>query len=217
MPTIIDLIKEMKKLGYSDEQIINYLKQQGIEPKEILDAFKQVEFTSEMIPSIMETQEEMPQEEVPTPTKEGIFQTIEKPALEKVPQPQIIPTVPYTTETPETIVTGYGYDIETFETLAEEIIKEKFELLKKRIGDIEELRKNINLKIKDIEERLKRVELNIDKIYMLILKRQEEQQKEIKTIGKEISMLEKAFSKILEPLSENIKKLEEISKELKKK
>lgn len=215
MPTIIDLIKEMKKLGYNDNQIINYLKQQGVEPKEILDAIKQAEFSSEMIPSIMETEKI---EEIPTPVTTQISPKSEIPQTEiSVPKPQIIPQIPYAKEIPQEVTPSYNYDIETFETLAEEIIKEKFELIKRKIEDIEELRKNINLKIKDIEERVKRVELNLDKIYLLILKRQEEQQKEIKTIGKEIDMLEKAFSKILEPLNENIKKLEEISKELKKK
>lgn len=217
MPTLLDLIKEMKKLGYTEEQIINYLQQQGIEPKQILDAIKQSQM-GEMIPSIMESEEIPPSPEKIEITKPVPQVKVETPESVPKPQAEIIPTVPYTREMPEaTIEREYTYDIETFETLAEEIVREKFEIIKRKIEDMEELRRNINLKIKDMEERIKRVELNLDKIYLLILKRQEEEQKEIKAIGKEIDSLEKAFSKILEPLSENIKKLEEISKELKKK
>ena len=203
-----DVIAEMLKSGYTEEQIISYLNQQGFSPKEILDALNKLKLKKEEImPSIMETPIPSP---LPSPTpmaKEEMVEEIPK------PQPQLIPQMPFTQETP--IAQIPSYDLETLETLAEEIISEKFELMKRKVGDIEEIRKILEDKIKSLEEKVRRIENNLDNINLLILKRHEEQQKEIKQIGKEIYMLEEAFSKVLKPLTENIKRLEEISKELK--
>jgi len=211
MPELIDAITELKRYGYSDDQIITYLQQQGFKPKEILDALNQAKLgkpVEEAQPSIME--------EVPSPT------AVPSPQMQVVPPPstgqapELMPSVPFSEETPAAAYPSQGYDIESIEAIAEEIVKEKWDMLKRRIGDIEDLRKQIDSKIIGIEDRLKRVELSLDKIHLLVLKRQDEQAKEIRAVGKEITLLEEAFSKILRPLSENIKKLEEISKELKK-
>lgn len=243
MPELTDVISELRRYGYNDDQIIAYLQQQGINAKDILDAIKKLKVPSEEKVlkdrekvegereeekvSIMERPAEI--EEIPTPSP------IPAPVLTPTPKPakpSVIPAVPFTQEipstmpatptmvtTPETMQAMQypTFDIETIEAMIEEMIKERWEVLRRRIGDIEELKKQIDEKIGTVEDRLKKVELSLDKIYLTILKRQEEQVKEIKSVGKEINMLEEAFGKILIPLSENIKKLEEISKEIKKK
>lgn len=231
MPTLVDAVLELQRAGYTDEQIINYLKQEGFSPKEILDAIKQSKFKEEkkeigeLQPSILE--KEMPEElaqappPTPTPTPSVPTPTQKMPyAIQTSPeQTPIMPVMPFTQQATAIgmpVEVAQGYNIEAIETLAEEIINEKWEMLKRKIGDIEELRKDFEKKISELNERIKRVELNLDRIHLLILKRQDEQQKEIKTIGKEIDLLEKTLSKILQPLTENIKKLEEISKKLKK-
>jgi predicted RNA-binding protein with RPS1 domain len=218
-PQLTDVIAEMRRYGYSDDQIIAYLQQQGISPKDIFDAINKLKVPAEKekeeMPSIMEAPAPTP---TPTPTPTPIPTPTAPPAPTApapTAAPAIIPTVPFSQEAPS-IQVPTGYDVEALEAMIEGIIGEKWEILKRRIADIEELRKQIEAKILSIEERMKRVELNLDKIYLAILKRQDEQVKEIKAVGKEIDMLEEAFSKILKPLSENIKRLEEISKELKK-
>jgi predicted RNA-binding protein with RPS1 domain len=218
-PQLTDVIAEMRRYGYSDDQIIAYLQQQGISPKDIFDAINKLKVPAEKekeeMPSIMEAPAPTP---TPTPTPTPIPTPTAPPAPTApapTAAPTIIPTVPFSQEAPS-IQVPTGYDVEALEAMIEGIIGEKWEILKRRIADIEELRKQIEAKILSIEERMKRVELNLDKIYLAILKRQDEQVKEIKAVGKEIDMLEEAFSKILKPLSENIKRLEEISKELKK-
>jgi DNA-binding transcriptional MerR regulator len=218
-PQLTDVIAEMRRYGYSDDQIIAYLQQQGISPKDIFDAINKLKVPAEKekeeMPSIMEAPAPTP---TPTPTPTPMPMPTAPPAPTApapTATPAIIPTVPFSQEAPSVQVPT-GYDVEALEAMIEGIIGEKWEILKRRIADIEELRKQIEAKILSIEERLKRVELNLDKIYLAILKRQDEQVKEIKAVGKEIDMLEEAFSKILKPLSENIKRLEEISKEIKK-
>jgi DNA-binding transcriptional MerR regulator len=195
---LADAIAEMLKAGYSEEQIIDYLRQQGFSPKEVLDALNKLKLRKEeVMPSIME----VPQPSQPSPPFEAKTE-------------KLIPQMPFAEEA--TIAQMPSYGLETIETLAEEIINEKFELMKRRIGDIEELKKSLEDKIKSLEEKVRRIEYNLDNINLLILKRHEEQHREIKQIGKEISMLEEAFSKVLKPLTENIKKLEELSKDLKR-
>jgi DNA-binding transcriptional MerR regulator len=198
---LADAIAEMLKAGYSEEQIIDYLRQQGFSPKEVLDALNKLKLRKEeVMPSIMEVPQPSPPSQ-PSPPLEAKTE-------------KLIPQMPFAEEA--TIAQMPSYGLETIETLAEEIINEKFELMKRRIGDIEELKKNLEDKIKSLEEKVKRIEYNLDNINLLILKRHEEQHREIKQIGKEISMLEEAFGKVLKPLTENIKKLEELSKDLKK-
>jgi len=217
---LIEIISELRRYGYGDDQIISYLQQQGINPKDILDAINKLKVPTEEkeeTPSIMEVSAPTPTPiPTPTPTPTPTFTPTPTPTPSAPTQQPIIPTTPFAQEVPSVLPQPQTYDIETLEAMVESIVGEKWEILKRRIADIEELRKQIEAKISGIEERLKRVELNLDRIYLTILKRQEEQVKEIKAVGKEIDMLEEAFSKILKPLSENIKKLEEISKEIKK-
>lgn len=252
MVELVDAVIELKNAGYSDDQIINYLQQQGIKPKDILNAIKKSELRlnkkigaegrieeineetgnevkENLKPSIMDKEQTIPMPSVSPST--GIEQPLKKeedlpiktPTMEAIPQPtqpqqNIMPVAPFSQETPEPFeAVSNVYDMETIETLAEQIINERWNELIKRIGDITELKINIEGRIKEIESRLKRVENNLDKIHLLILKRQEQQEKEMHNIGKEINMLEMTFKKILKPLSENIKKLEEISEEFKKK
>ncbi|MEM4318416.1 MAG: hypothetical protein QW244_01000 [Candidatus Pacearchaeota archaeon] len=216
MPELLDVIKELKRYGYSDDQIIAYLQQQGFNPKEILDAINKAKVPKEVVeeeraPSIMEMEAPAPAAQ-PAPTAEISA------GPPTAAAPEVIPSVPFAAEAPTTAMAQYpAIDIETIETMAEEIINEKWEMLKRRVGDIEDLKKQVEVRISNIEERIKKVELNLDKIYLLILKRQEEQVKEIAAVGKEVDMLSEAFSKILTPLTENIKKLEEIRKSLSKK
>jgi len=212
---LVSFIEEMLRSGYTEEDIINYLNQQGFQPKDILDALNKLKLRKEeAIPSIMEAP--TPTTAVsapPTATTPETFQSeVSEVPQPGVPRPQLIPQMPFIQEMPTTYAPTYN--LEAFETLAEELIAEKFELMKRKVGDLEEIRKVLEDKIKNLEEKIKRVEYNLDNINLLILKRHEQQQKEIKMIGKEISMLEEAFSKVLKPLTENIKKLEEISKEL---
>ncbi len=209
---VVSLAKE----GLSDAEIVRNLREQGFSSRQINDAFNQVkikaasgELGEEMEPSIMQQEPEMPvpeEGEQEQPVQEG---------YEFTPAPtQEMGETPEETAREET----FAYpqfsqesrpSTEVIEEIAEEIINEKWESFKTRVGDFSSLRKYFEDKMNSLSLRTKRIENSLEKMQDAVVTKIRETDSELRTLRAELHALETAFSKILEPLVSNIRKIEQ--------
>jgi hypothetical protein len=209
-------VLQLARQGYNDSSIIKKLKEEGYTPRQINDAFNQAKIKAaadteeeKMEPSIMTSGEEEVMAPTPAPssgyeytgyeTGAGGEMPAEQAPLEEYNYPQATQFPTYESR-PST---------EVIEELAEEIINEKWRDFKTRAGDFGALSKIFEKRLKSLALRMKKQEDMIDRIQSSVLLRVRDYGAELKNLRAEIRALELAFSKILEPLVNNIRKLEE--------
>lgn len=110
----------------------------------------------------------------------------------------------------------YQYSIPPLDTgmiteIAEQIIDEKTENLQKQISETSKFKTEIQGRVNSIDDRIRRIEMIIDRLQISILKSVGEYGKDISDLKKEMIATQDSFSKILNPLSENIKELRKIT------
>lgn len=231
---IVEKISEMKKQGLKEEEIAQRLKEQGISPKEIVEALEQsnvksaVSATEEMQPSVMaapmnnlQISTEMPM--VPQETSE----------VQEMSSQLIQPQMPQEMQQQDTLtqIQGYPnyaeesayayptYDYEEYPPLdtsiiteiAEQIINEKMQKTEKQIAEMTKFKIETQGKINNIDSRLKRIEMMIDKLQISILGEIGSYGENIADLKQEMQATQESFSKILNPLSENIEELRKIT------
>ncbi len=189
---LINRIDQMKKEGLDENQIAQRLRENGVSPREIDEAFDQSQVKSavgtyEDIPTDMPPSREFPREttqefdsqpigysQFPEPPEQlADSQTpFEEQTLLQVPseQPEESSQQP-TQEYPE-----YQYqpesaqiDTEMITSLVEQITDEKTGEIQKTMSDLSRFKIEIQGKVEDINERLKRIELTIDKLQASII------------------------------------------------
>ncbi len=214
MPKALEMVMQLEKQGLNDVEIIAKLQEQGLSAQEINDALNQSRVKSavsssetEMQPSIMT--EPMVQEEeepsAPSPIKKR-SQAVQYAQQQPVEEYQY----EYTTQ-------QGGVGVETIEEIAEEVVNERFNEIKKRVGEIVDFKQLINSRIAELDDRVKRIESSIDKLQLALLGRVQEFGQDIKYLGSEMQVMEGAFSKILNPLIDNIRELNKITERIKEK
>jgi hypothetical protein len=241
MPTqnIFDIVMELQSKGLSDTQIISQLKNLGYTQQEISDAMNQAKAKAAvsqgegaeqvMQPSILEP--EAAQEEFPVP-KPSVTKKTKKPAVKRskaYTETKVMPETAYPYAYQEQVMPSYGApasqeatatgsigDIETIEEITEEIVAEKFSEIRNKITDMLDFKELIETKIQNLDDRVKRIESTLDKLQLALLSKVQEYSKDIKSLGSEVQALEGAFSKILNPLVDNVKKLDRITDKIKK-
>ena len=206
-------ILQLARQGYSDSSIIKRLKEEGYTPRQINDAFNQAKIKAaadteeeRMEPSIMTTGEEEVMAPTPAPSQGYEYTGYETETGESEPAPLEEYNYPQATQFP---TYESRPSTEVIEELAEEIINEKWRDFKTRAGDFGNLSKVFEKRLKSLALRMKKQEDMIDKIQNSVLLRVRDYGTELKNIRAEVRALELAFSKILEPLVNNIRKLEE--------
>ncbi|UZE93789.1 MAG: hypothetical protein IB618_03410 [Candidatus Pacearchaeota archaeon] len=237
--TPVNEVLRLIKQGYTDADIIRYLREQDYSPTEINDAMNQAKIKIELAETAgmetevapaeyAETAEEemtpsiMSQEEV----EAGPVYYAPAPAEEEAPAEAPVEEVPLTTEAGYPYSYPYAYPTEApgaqvmpstteMEELAEEIINEKWQEFMRKAGDIPEFKTNVKSRLKSAEDRTKRLERAFERLQETTLLRVQEQGRDIKALSTEIGALEGAFSKILEPLTTSVKELIELSEEIK--
>jgi hypothetical protein len=101
---------------------------------------------------------------------------------------------------------------ETISEIAEQIVSEKFSEFKKETGDIALFQSRIQDKVADIEERLKRIETTIDKLQHAIIGKIGEFGENNALVHRDLDNLHNTMSKLVNPLMDNYKELQKISK-----
>lgn len=234
----IDEILNMSSQGYTDADIIKYLRSEGYSATEINDAINQAkvkqelartagageeeefplpeegETGEEMEPSIMEQEEQAEGEEyvgeegqAPEYTEEG--ELPEAPAAGEgyAPAPEAEQAYPYAYAKPSST--------EAMEELAEEIINEKWQEFKTKVGDISELKTKVESRIRQIDDRLRKLESAYIKLQTAVVAQIKQSNEQVKSMSSEVDVLQNTFSQILQPLISSVKELRDLTEEIK--
>lgn len=237
MPNALDGFLELEKEGKTDAEIVSELQEKGFSPQEINDAINQSKIKKAVVspegmqPSIMQTTSEQEQAEIPVPVpikkkkmqqstaaSSTVYpqQAVEQPSAEyQYPAEQVQMPYDYTNYQPAAQGMPQGVDVETIEEISEEIVNEKMSEFRNKIEDFGEFKQIVQSKLADFDERLKRIEANIDRLQAALIGRVQEYGQNIKDLGSEMRAVEGAFSKILNPLVDNIKELNSITEKMK--
>jgi hypothetical protein len=218
-----DVLK-MSQMGMSDADIVKRLTQQGYPPMQISEALNQAKVKqsvgvgAEMAPSIME--EQVPSPNVPTPS--SIPSPMQAPMPMQMPprmqmqQPQE-QYYPYQYPTYQQQEAAPKLDTESIEEIAEEIVNEKWQEIKGKMGDVVEWKNYADKRIIAFEDRLKRIESSFDRLQVALLGKVQEYGQNIRDLSAEMDSMQGAFSKVLSPLVDNVKELGKITEGLKSK
>ncbi len=186
---LLDQITQMRNQGYTDEQIVGGLQQQGISPQEITDALSQSQIKNAV------AGEYAPQEAYAQPA--GGYD-----------QQAYAPQDAYTGQQ------GYdqggygaypqqgGASTDTTIEVAEQVFSEKIKKTEKQIREFSEFKTLTQTKIDNFDERLKRIEKTIDTLQIKILEKIGSYGEDIAGTKKEMQMMRDSFGKIINPLAE---------------
>jgi len=105
---------------------------------------------------------------------------------------------------------------EMIHQIAEKVVYEKWDELMGSIGDIIIWKSSMERDLKSVKQELLRVSARLDNVQNSVLGKVREYGEGLSTVSSEIQALEGVLSKILEPLTENIKELSKITIKLKK-
>lgn len=219
---IIEKISQMQKLGIGNEEIIKRLQDEGISPKEISEALDQSKVKSaiesdsigEMQPSVMPAPTS---EFVPMPysnSEEAPMQAMEMPEQMQAEQAPLMQGEYSYQSYPQQQYQAYEYqraDTETITEIAEQIVAEKLQKTEKQILEITAFKTETAGKISNVDERLRRIEMLIDRLQTSILGKIGEYGKNVSDLKEEMLTTQESFSKILNPLTENIEELRKIT------
>ena len=107
-------------------------------------------------------------------------------------------------------------NIDEIEELIESVVDEKWRDFIGDFGNIGIWKEKVRQEVGSIKQELIRLENRFENLQKAILNKVRSYDENIIEVGSNIKALEKVFSKILDPLTSNIKDLDKITKELKK-
>ncbi len=232
---LIEKINNLQKQGLnSNEEITQKLKEEGYSPREIEEALDQSKVKSiiananeEMQPSIMPpqssqetqniniTQQTQQSSQPPQQISQEISpkqETFEQPLTQEVSAEEYPSYQTY----PEYEYQPPSMNTEIITEIAEQILTEKMQKVEKQISEFLRFKTDIQEKVKNIDERLRRIEMMIDRLQISILQRIGDYGRNIMDLKEEMEATQESFSKILNPLTENIQELKKITKSEKK-
>ena len=106
-----------------------------------------------------------------------------------------------------------AFDIETINDIAEQIVEEKLIVIKDQMRSMNRLGDELANEMQRLIKRIEKIENSFDELQSSVLRKVGTYGEDIKNISKELSMTQKTFSKIVDPLTDNIRKLREIAGE----
>ena len=235
----LEKVMLMKKQGIPEEDIIETLKSQGVPPKEIEEAISQSKIKSAIADSPLQDTNiqtpEIPLSEYTSPPNIPENEQFQASPQTQPPQPspQIseqeyppetppeTPSPPYDTQYSQQQYPEYypqyypeapGLDINTIKDLTEQIVEEKIAKLRDSLSALKKFKEEISFEIKRIAKKLEKIEDNFNTLQISIIKKIGSYGESIKNIEKEMHATQESFSKILNPLTDNIRELEKIKK-----
>jgi len=232
----LERFMQMQQQGISDQQIMQTLKDEGVSPREIMEAASQSK-----IKSAISNENPMQQENMPHDINDD-FQTSREPGMEgSVMNPQDYAgneqyQQPYPAPTPEQnqsqmpqqeaypmqdFYPDYqqqyqeyqpqqGVDIETINEIVDQVTEEKTEKLKKQIEPFTKFKEELTVKFENISQRLVKIETTIEELQRSIIRKMGSYGEDIQNISREMHATQESFSKILNPLADNMQELREM-------
>ena len=104
-------------------------------------------------------------------------------------------------------------DVETMNDIAEQIVEEKTSRLKKEISEFTKFREEMASDFEKLNQRLAKIENVFNELQIAILKKIGEYGEDIKNISKEMSATQDSFSKMINPITDNIRKSQKSANE----
>ncbi|MEK6917525.1 MAG: hypothetical protein AABW51_01115 [Nanoarchaeota archaeon] len=218
---VLDYVMQMKNSGKNDSEIIRYLQNQGVPPKEIQDALNQAQiknavYGDEMQQSIIDysqSPEAYPSSNQDTyaPQPNNLSQNQ---ATQQIYQPQQQypqqyqnyqqDNTYYPQETQEYYpqeqeYTSSGTDTSTLIEVAEQVFSDKIKKIERPLDALNEFKVLSETKLKIMEEKLQRIESIIDSLQISILDKIGSYGSNLNSIKKEMEMMQSSFSKMVDP------------------
>jgi hypothetical protein len=213
----------MRKRGMSDEDIVEGLANKGHTYQEISEALNQADIKSgvasvsddfeqrgQMQESALSRGAVVSSDDVPAPSptdsanaESSFSSTVEMPSMSS-------PSIPYTPQAP-------SLSSEDVQELIESIIEDRWQQVVVSVGDISLWKSQVDDDLTAIKQEILRVEDRMTRLQASLVGRVDEYGKSISKVGSEVEALEKVFQKIMDPLTYNIKELNRITQDLKRK
>ncbi len=185
----VDQVMMMKQQGYTNNQIAQTLQSQGYTTSQVSDAINQASLSGNFQPEMG-----MP----------DYGQSYE-------PQPQPQPQFQQSYEAPHE-VQQVAVNEERIQEIAEAIIDEKWEEFAGDIKKVIEWKEKSEDRIAKIEQQLIDLRISIDNLTKSIMAKISSYDQNIVDVGTEIKAMEKVFQKVLPTLTENVNKLDRMTK-----
>ncbi|MDP4012686.1 MAG: hypothetical protein Q8R00_03730 [Candidatus Nanoarchaeia archaeon] len=187
--------------------------QQAAASSEMANAMQGSEEMPEFSPqSFEETPLDMPQRKQSSDLQPYSLEDLSAEAETSEEQPSFMPA-----NIPQEAQEGLPRETEEFiQEIVESVISEKWEKVSEEIGDLSAWQDRVNTDLQSIKQEILRVESRLDNLQTAIVGRIGEYDSHIKSVGTEVKAIEDVLSKIMQPLSTNIKELSRLTEDLKK-
>ncbi len=186
--TLIDNVVAMQQQGYSDDDIVVQLQSQGVPPEQIQDAMSQAGMMAggPLPPEMAGIDSGYPPQHAmppgPAPAPQGMG------------------------------MGGQMQGREQIEEVAESIIQEKWNDLLKDLTKLNEWKTKAETSIAKIESDVDNLKETFDNLHKGVLGKIGEYDKNLSMVGTEIKAMEKVFQKVLPTFTDNVNKLERLTK-----
>jgi len=150
-----------------------------------------------------------------------IYPPQEQPGAEAYPpqgSPEEAPQDDYYTQQPQAYdgqdyyAPQGGTDTETISEIAEQVVTEKLEDYKSKVGDIASFKNQMQNQVNDIDDRLKRIENSIQQLQNAILGKIGEFGESSAMIHKDLDNLHGTVAKLMNPLIDNVNEMKKLKK-----
>lgn len=214
----------MRKRGVPDDEIVEALASKGHTYQEIAESLNQADIKSgvssapqnfsnfgQMEESALSKTEIIPSdEEIPVPSPP---QSSASPS----PSPSLVPKSVELPSKVELVPQFSALPSSDIQELVESIIEDRWQQVVSSVGDISLWKGRVDDDLASVKQEILRVEDRLTKLQAALIGRVDEYSRSISRVGSEVAALEKVFEKVLEPLSSNIKELNRITQEMKRK
>ncbi|MBW2983881.1 hypothetical protein KY361_02100 [Candidatus Woesearchaeota archaeon] len=194
----VDIVNDMRQQGYSDDDIVAQLQSMGYPPEQIQDAMAQAG---------MAAGGPLPPEATGAPPGGPPAGPPGGPAPPGGPPPPGMPSGPG----------GPAPGREQIEEIAESIIHEKWEDLLKSLNKLNEWKTKTETDIGKMQGDIDNLKQTFDNLHKGVLGKIGEYDKNLSMVGTEIKAMEKVFQKVLPTFTENVNKLDRLTKKVVKK
>lgn len=191
----IDRVMQLRSQGYSNSQVADYLRREGVPPSMINEAIAQADAKSG-VDGTYNPAQGMPQrpDYASAPGASGASQGQDMPPAGGDEQAD---------------------DGAEIEELIEEIIDEKWKELVKDIKKIAEWKDKTDERMTKLEQSFTDLKGNFENLHKALLGKIGEYDKNILEVGTDIKAMEKVFEKVLPRFTENVNELSRITKTMK--
>jgi len=209
-----------------NEDIVKYLKKKGYSIAQIRDAITQVDIKTRAVGKTQEVPAPPPLPGMP-PTM-PMPELIEPPEMELTPEigamPEVVPPIPEITPPPVREPTlpgptmlGTEEQVERIERILEQIIEEKWREASDKFRKLSVWRSKTDEKMTLLDDRVKELSSRLDNLNKILMGKLEEYSETMEDVGTEIKALEKVMTNIVPSLSESVKELRGLAGKYKKK